>query len=91
MRGRAAAITSRLFLRPLAVVFQFQALRLDLHAGDGGVGAEGLEGGCVEFPRKGAADFTDGGDAVFEEETEFHARIAALLVKRVAEQTQESQ
>ena len=30
-------------LRPLAVVFQFEALRLNLHAGDSGVGAEGLE------------------------------------------------
>ena len=59
-----------------------------MHAGDGGVGAQGLECGSVELPRKCAADFGDGGNPVFEKKTEFHASVAALLVQRVAEEAE---
>lgn len=65
-------------LRPLAVVFDFEALGFDLEAGDGGVVAEGFVGVGAEAKTEGGAGLADGSDAVLKKETELDSGVAGI-------------
>src|SRR5882724_9916205 len=76
-------------LGPAAVLLELEAAGLELHAGDGRVRAELLEGPGAELPGERGARLRDGRDPVLEDERELDAGVADLLVERFPQQAQE--
>src|SRR5688572_26675500 len=76
-------------LRPAAILFQLELASFHERAGDGGVGAKLLERRGIDLPAQRLAGLGDWRHAAFEEEGEFDARVAGLLVQGLAQQLQE--